>query len=403
MNFKSLIACASLFATGQSMAFNVWNGSKTLASFESKGTLVYQVDLNDKHGTAIVADYNGAGYGSFKEDGDKLIINLRKPIINIGWPIIFNPYSQVMEQVYAEFKINEMALTEIGTDTYEIEENSTACYTFRVPGEQDRVDCKAESKLFPEQYTKLDQPRKMKTRIAVGDKVVLPSTGLEVAYVEVLEGNKVKDLSPRDVEPAMETLTQKDGALKATFMDGSFTVFSRLAEHAGYELLIAQKFDGTGQLAGLGQGIIVKDENVLTAALDLSGTYNSISFGIGTYYGDEFLLRFNENGFGGFTSYDAYSDTSSDVVWNWSQNASGIEATRWMPKDRSFGFFNTEEEIQQCIDGILDCYPAQKRDYKVIAKDNNKVVVFRTMKMNLNWDNGGEYRTSNAVQILYRK
>lgn len=403
MNFKSLITGAGLLMACQSFAFDVWNGSKTLASFDWKGILAYQVELNDRHGTVTVADYNGVGYGSFKEVGDKLEINLRTPISMIGFPTVYNPYTQVMEQVYTESKVNAMTLTQLAEGIYNIDIETENCHTFRVPGEQDRVDCTKDTKPLPETYQKLDQPRKMQTKVEVGEKVILPLAGYDVAYVEVLGGNKVTDFNISDINPVMKTLVQNDGSLTANFEDGTKIIYTRLAESNGYELLLGEKFDKTGQIASITQGIIVKDENVRTAALDLTGSYNSTGFGSGMNYYDEFIFNFNADGFGGFTSYDASSDLSSEVVWNWSQNATGIEATRWMLSDRSSGFLSTKEEIQQCIDKVLDCYPVQKRDYKVIAKDGNKIVVLRTMKMNLNFDQSDEYTTNFAVQVLYKK
>ncbi|MCR9203355.1 MAG: hypothetical protein NXH75_02180, partial [Halobacteriovoraceae bacterium] len=256
---------------------------------------------------------------------------------------------------------------------------------------------------LPETYEKLDQPRKMQTKVEVGDKVILPLAGYDVSYVEVLEGNKVTDFNPSDINPVMKTLVQNDGSITAGFEDGTKIIYSRLAESNGYELLLGEKFDKTGQIASITQGIIVKDESVRTAALDLTGSYNSTGFGSGMNYSDEFIFNFNADGFGGFTSYDASSDSSSEIVWNWSQNSTGIEATRWMLSDRSSGFLSSKEEIQQCIDKVLECYPVQKRDYRVIAKDGNKVVFLRTMKMNINFDHSEEYSTNYAVQILYKK
>lgn len=403
MKIKTLIAAAAVSMAGQSFAFDVWNGSKTLASFDWKGILAYQVELNDRHGTATVADYNGVGYGSFKEVDDKLVINLRSPISMVGYPTVFNPHTQVMEQIYTESKVNEMTLTQVAEGIYAIDIETENCHTFRVPGEQDRIECSKETKELPETYEKLDQPRKMQTKVEVGEKIILPLANYDVSYVEILEGNKVKDFNASDINPVMKTLVQNDGSITAGFEDGTKIVYTRLAESNGYELLIGEKLDETGQIASITQGIIVKDENVRTAALDLTGSYNSTGFGSGMSFSDEFIFNFNADGFGGFTSYNASTDSNSEIVWNWNQNATGMEATRWMLSDRSSGFLSSKEEIKQCIDKVLDCYPVQKRDYRVVAKDGNKIVVLRTMKMNLNFQHSDDYNTNYALQILYKK
>lgn len=399
------LASGLMVYSGSALAFDTWTGEKTFVDFRDYRITSLVVEMNEKHQTASVADTWAAGHGTFTTTKEELKITFKTPMESFGYPTVLNPYTGNIEQVPTTVLVKELTITGESEGAYTVKSAGETCHAFYVPGEGVREDCKDLEDNYEDAYfKKLEGSRPVQTKISVGDKIALPLEGMNSTYVEILEEGKVKNLLPESDITPIESLKRVEDKLVAKLQNGESITYSRLAQSNGSELLLAVKRDSSNNLLKMTTGTIFVDENVNTMAIDFTGTYNVVGFGSSYFGGDEFLINFMEDGYGGFEYYYALDDETSETVWKWEATSTGMKAQRFMKFDEFdnfIGMANTKEEIETCLQEEKSCRVFQEREYQILGKDGNKLIMLRRLESKLNTED--EKNVGYSINYLYKK
>lgn len=406
MQLKNVFLCGLLSLSANSFAIEAWNGSKILVNNTHDKIQPFVVSMNSKHGTVSVGTSGSSvGHGSFSILSDTVNISLKEPLETNYSVAKVNPSNGMMEQVKKTIRLSEFTITQLGDKEHTFTGKGETCYTFYSSEDKECEEYLSEydNNLFTEIGI-----RDIRSDFSVGDKVVLPVTSRDVMYLQIQQGGLVKNLLENNEGEKVTNLQKQNGIIIASLNDGSTITYSRLRLLNGDEMLLGVKKDSNSLVSEVIMGNIVVDENVNTRALDFSGSYSLVGFGSQINSGDEFIINFIKDGFGGFDFYNFNSDESLSTIWSWEETANGMRATRWIKVGEygTEGMAETKEEVEACKSGEIQCVNFQNREYRIIAKDGNKFTMLRTlnhMTRGFNDTDNIEYTTSFSINYLYKK
>lgn len=409
-NKKILLSTLSaMFLTAtSSFGLEEWTGVKTFAQFEFDKVTPIVVEMNKLHRTVSITEGDTAGHGTYVIKDNLMEIELVTPIETVGYPTVLNPYSGNIEQIQTVMKLNSFSFKEVNEGFFEVIAKGESCRSYYVPGEESKEECIAINDDYNNGVFKDMASRSPLTFFGVGSKVALPVDTMNTAFVEILEDDSVANISQyTDKRLIVKSIKHRFSTIEVEMENGDSISYSKLAQRNGSELLLGVVRDENRIIKSLASGTIVLDENVNTKAIDFAGDYNVVGFGGLSAQGDEFIISFSKNGFGGFESYDPESDITSNVVWSWEPTKSGMKATRYMllsPEGDILGLAESEDDVQACENGEISCHPYQKREYKLIAKDGNKFTMLRRMEID-HRPNDSDVMTSvnYSINYLYKK
>lgn len=404
-----LRAISALFLmTPAAFAIEPWTGVKTLVQFDFGDITAVVVEMNSNHGTASVTTGPDAGHGTYQVANDEIEITLTTPISSIGFPTLFNPYTGRFEQVETINNLKSFTLTEVADNSLQLLTKGTTCQRFRDTNGQQRENCQNYEDTFKDGVFQALAPRPVQTSFKEGDRIVLPIASISSAYLKILANDKVENITQYNISGFQLSSLKKVGpSLEAILKNGDTISYTRIAQRNDDELVLGIIRGSNNLIKGYASGTIVKDEKVNTLALDFTGQYIVGGFGGLTTSGDEFVINFFDNGLGGFDFYDPISDETNRTIWSWEPTKNGMKATRWFILDDSgnlIGMANTEQEVKSCRTGSIKCYPFQKREYSIIAKDGNKYTMLRRMESNYRPNDPNATPDINyTVNYLYKK
>ncbi len=405
MKAKLLVLSTLFFTASKIAAFDTWEGTKVFAHFSFDEIIPIVLDLNEKHRTVSISEGSDAGHGTYQINNNSMEITLNDPVTTVNYSTILNSNTGMLEPTEVTSTLKSFTIVEVSKNLFEFNTKGESCYFSFNPNGQNTKKCVAINNDYNQKvFQKLDQARPIQTKFSIGDKIVLPIDGINMTYLEVLSENTVNSLTGDGFLPEIVKLDTKGVYIVATLKDGGSITYSRLAQKNGNELVIGVIRDSSYFMTGTTIGTIVIDENVNTLAIDFTGSYNAIGFGGLSSGSDEFLYDFSSDGFGGFESYDASSDESRYILWSWEATPTGMKASRWMKLDNDgnyVGQAETKAEIQACLDKTAECFEFQKREYKLIAKDGNKYVMFRIFQTNFLEADSTSY--NYTLQYFYKK
>jgi len=387
---NSFLALSILFTAFGAQAIEPWDGERVIYSTKKDDNSAFYIKIDETSHSAVVVKGPNGSDGTYKDEwGSELTINLYRPIETVGYPTLTNPTNGVREQVLTRYKTTKIVLSgdegdlkvrEVGekcSDFYVLDVVEVVCSDLDEDFDEDNQNYVLKENLGP---IDLDLSNK---------SVVFPVEDYSSIYVSIDQNGTITLPSQGALNETANDyvrVSQLNGEIILDKKDKSKIVYGSTGIVVDdVDRVVGIKYVD-GKVAEISVGSIYVDQKPNLINFRAAGSYLTTSVnGLDYRINQEPLeFEFTEDGFGG-VSYVTEDGEHSYNPWIWYETSRGtVTADRYWSVD-SEGYpvtiIQEFEAIQNCADSGEDageCYLRNKRHYKVLAIDGDKVTFLRT-------------------------